>query len=765
MAAPTAAAPTGTKNQLLEIANLLNAAPGVREVLAILRERLPALVSAERVVVWGLDVKNQQLFSILRADRGGSSELRIPRNFGSIAGFCALAKQPINVRNVFDPAELKTINPKLSWDPALDEQFGSRTRQVFTVPIRYERFLLGVLEVANKTAGESFNREDESNLGEICRILGLVLYNQTQVAKQNQPNKFGNLISLGLVSEGQLGEATKLAQNEMREIGSILMEKFAIRKEDLVHSLSVFYNTGFFVWDGTTGVPDELKERVSSDFLLKNICVPIRREAGVVLFAIDDPFDLGKIDNIKVLGLSPRYDFWVGLPDDIRACIKASYGIEETAKGENMDDILADLEANASGEAEEVEGAAPEQDDIQETDSAIVRLANKIVCDAYEKGATDIHIEPRGALRPVQIRFRVDGDCVPGMEIPGSHRNALVSRFKIMSKLDIAEKRLPQDGKIRFKGPMGTIELRVATIPTTNGNEDIVMRILASSKPLPMENLGMSRRNFEETQKLMQKPYGMFLCVGPTGSGKTTTLHSCLGHINTPDMKIWTVEDPVEITQDGLRQVEINRAKKLDFARAMRAFLRADPDVIMVGEMRDGETAGAGIEASLTGHLVVSTLHTNSAPETISRLLDMGLDPFNFADALLGVLAQRLAKTLCGKCKEPYHPTDFEWEELRHLYGEEEFDQAGYKLTPETTLNRPKGCPACGNSGYKGRVGLHELLVTSDELKRLIAKKAAIETIRQQSIAEGMTTLLQDGIWKVLTGRTDAKNVKAVCIK
>jgi type II secretory ATPase GspE/PulE/Tfp pilus assembly ATPase PilB-like protein len=303
------------------------------------------------------------------------------------------------------------------------------------------------------------------------------------------------------------------------------------------------------------------------------------------------------------------------------------------------------------------------------------------------------------------------------MEIPGAHRNALVQRLKIMAKLDISEKRKPQDGKIRFKYSKGVIELRVATIPTTNQNEDVVMRILAASKPLPLDKMGFAERNLSRFKEIVQKPYGICLVVGPTGSGKTTTLHSALGFINTEDMKIWTAEDPVEITQKGLRQVQVQPKIDFTFAAAMRSFLRADPDVIMVGEMRDHETAAIGIEASLTGHLVFSTLHTNSAPETITRLLDMNIDPFNFADALLGILAQRLIRTLCPKCKEAYNPSEEEWDEIMEVYGREWFGSLGIKYSPEYQLYRPKGCPACNNTGYKGRMGVHELLVGTDEIK------------------------------------------------
>ena len=293
-----------------------------------------------------------------------------------------------------------------------------------------------------------------------------------------------------------------------------------------------------------------------------------------------------------------------------------------------------------------------------------------------------------------------------------------------------------------------------------------MLRILAASEPMPLTKMNLSEYNLKHLIEIVGQPYGLILCVGPTGSGKTTTLHSALGHINRPERKIWTAEDPVEITQYGLRQVQVHASIGLTFANCMRSFLRADPDVIMVGEMRDKETASIGIEASLTGHLVFSTLHTNSAPETIVRLLDMGLDAFNFASALLGILAQRLVKTLCKDCKEKYHPSKEEYDELVYEYGDEWFDKKlGVKYSDSLELYKPKGCSKCGNSGYKGRTGIHELLYGSDTIKEYIIGNKSIDIIRDKAIEEGMTTLKQDGIMKVFKGDTDLVQVRKVCIK
>jgi type II secretory ATPase GspE/PulE/Tfp pilus assembly ATPase PilB-like protein len=403
---------------------------------------------------------------------------------------------------------------------------------------------------------------------------------------------------------------------------------------------------------------------------------------------------------------------------------------------------------------------------VTESDSVIMQLVNKIINDAYGRRASDIHVEPNVGRKNVEIRFRVDGDCALYQTVPFSYRAALISRIKIMSNLDITIKRLPQDGKIKFRRSTGDeIELRVATIPTQGGVEDVVMRILAKGETMPIEDMALSPRNYNELVNIISKPYGMILCVGPTGSGKTTTLHAALHHINRPDRKIWTAEDPVEITQYGLRQVQVHPKIGFDFAAAMRAFLRADPDVIMVGEMRDYETAKTGVEASLTGHLVFSTLHTNSAPETIVRLLDMGIDPLNFADALLGILAQRLVRTLCKKCKEQYHPTKEEYDEMAESYGQEEFDKLNIPYNDDFKLYRPKGCEICNNTGYRGRMGIHELLVGTDDIKKLVQKHETVEVMRDKARSEGMTTLLQDGIIKAIKGFTDFKQVRRVCIK
>jgi type II secretory ATPase GspE/PulE/Tfp pilus assembly ATPase PilB-like protein len=506
-----------------------------------------------------------------------------------------------------------------------------------------------------------------------------------------------------------------------------------------------------------TPIPGELLRGLKVPFLKKNCCVPIRKEGSKAIIAIDDPFHLEKVDNIKPLFSGQEVVFHVALKDDIYQFISLFF--QETAEKKGIDDIIGQLEI----EDVEIEEA---QAGVTEEDSAIVQLVNKIILDAYSRNASDIHIEPYPGKKSTEIRFRVDGTCQLYQTVPYHYRAAIVSRLKIMAELDIAERRKPQDGKIKFKKYGGKdVELRVATIPTAGRLEDVVLRLLQAGEPLPLDKIGFSKQNYDNFLGLITQPHGIVFCCGPTGSGKTTTLHSAMGYINNPDIKIWTAEDPVEITQAGLRQVQVHHKIGFDFATAMRSFLRADPDVIMVGEMRDKETTHIGIEASLTGHLVFSTLHTNSAPESITRLLDMGMDPFNFADAILGILAQRLLRTLCQQCKKPYNPARQEYEDLGREYGVEGFKKLNIPYSNDLTLYKASGCSQCHNSGYLGRMGIHELLVGTDEIKKLIQAKAKVDEVRNQAIKDGMTTLKQDGIEKVLAGHTDLLQVRKVCIK
>ncbi|HSF66582.1 MAG TPA: ATPase, T2SS/T4P/T4SS family [Nitrospiraceae bacterium] len=746
------------------ITNQIHAASDLDHILLDLRKEILSIFDAEDLTIFAFDQEKKEIFcKVPHIDN--IEEFRIPITEQSLAGFCAKYLRPVSIADAYNIAELQGIHPSLVHDTSYDKRTGFKTKQVLTYPIVADnKYLMGVLQLFNKKSGARFTRKDEESVAEIAKALGIAFYNLRKVAKKN-PTKFDRLVANNRITQNELDNAIAESRKGVSDLESILIEKYKVPKVEIGKSLAQFHKCPYIEYSERTIVDVELLKNLNVDYLKKNHWMPLKRDRTAIEILTDDPGDLDRVADIKRTFPGLNIRFAISLRRDIAQFLNSATGQGDSGGlrklDENVSDILGELVNEAQEAAAEDTGGG-----LDENDNAIVRLANQIIADAYRQGASDIHVEPYGDKRETLVRFRVDGDCFEYMKIPQSYRRAIVSRLKIMASLDIAERRKPQDGKIKFKlSDSKEIELRVATIPTAGYNEDVVMRLLATSEPLPLDKMGFSDRNLAAIKNIAAKPYGIILCVGPTGSGKTTTLHSVLGFINTPDLKIWTAEDPVEITQYGLRQVQVLPKIDFTFAAAMRAFLRADPDVIMVGEMRDKETAEIGIEASLTGHLVLSTLHTNSSVETVTRLLDMGCDSFSFADAMLGVLAQRLTRRICKDCKEQYVGTAIEYEEIRQGYGPEYWDKLGIPQDNTFRLSRGKGCETCNRTGFKGRVALHELLLGSDRLKRMIQMKARTEEMLKAAIEEGMTTLMQDGVQKVLLGQTTFKEVKAVAIK
>ncbi len=579
-------------------------------------------------------------------------------------------------------------------------------------------------------------------------------------------SKYDYLLREKMVTTDQLQKAFALAKKMNKSVEFVLIEHNKINKAAIAKSFSLFYDTTFRDYDPALTAPVELLSNLKKTFLLNEYWVPMNWDKDGVEVLVDDPRDLNKTDNIRALMKTSRINFTVAIREDIEKYIAQFFdGGSQMAETKSADQTLEDFDLMPDVSFEEEEEEEIEDEGYDEASGKIVKLVDQVIIAAYRKNSSDIHIEPSSISKSTTIRFRLDGVCQEYMKVPNSMVRGIISRVKIMSNLDIAERRLPQDGKIKFRRKgVPTFELRVATLPTQGGFEDVVMRILASAGAMELGEMGMTDRNTKVMKDIIAKPYGLVLAVGPTGSGKTTSLHAILGYINKPGIKIWTAEDPIEITQGGLRQVEVKPKIGLDFARVMRAFLRADPDVIMIGEMRDEETASIGIEASLTGHLVFSTLHTNSAPETITRLLDMGLNPLNFSDAFLGVLAQRLTRRLCKDCMEEYPLTKDEYEMVYVDFGEKYWAQTGIEYSPDLTLFRAVGCDNCSNTGYRGRMGIHELMEGTPKIKLMIKKQANTEMLFAQAMKEGMATLRQDGIMKVFKGLTDMAEVRRVCI-
>src|SRR5687767_12822391 len=725
----------------------------------------------------------QSIISKVKTGLNSFKDLKLPIAEHSIAGYVALAKKTANIKDVYDENELRALNANLRFLQEVDKRTGYRTKQMLVAPILEagSNELIGVIQIINNKAGVPFGALAEEGVSELAQTLAIAFKQRQKptVAK----TKYDYLIADAVLSAGEFELAARQARKKAIDIEQVLADEFQVKIPAIGAALSKFFGVPYEAFKSDRVKPADLLKNLKREYVESNQWVPIDDSKDGLAVMCLDPERIRSSRVAANVFPKARLVYRVTTQKDFKETVNHFYGVDP-ASGMDMGNV-EDMLGAMGDDAGEVIDTESSDEASAAADNELVKLVNKVIIDAYNQGASDIHIEPYPGKAKTEIRFRKDGSLGPYIEVPASYRSAIAARLKIMCDLDISEKRKPQDGKIKFKkfGPLD-IELRVATIPTAGGVEDIVMRILSAGEPMPLERMGFSANNLEKLHHTVAKPYGLFFVCGPTGSGKTTTLHSVLKSLNTPDTKIWTAEDPVEITQKGLRQVQVNKKAGLDFAVIMRSFLRADPDIIMVGEMRDKETTAIGIEASLTGHLVFATLHTNSAPESITRLLDMGMDPFNFSDALLGVLAQRLAKRLCS-CKQTYVPESAELTSFLREYCEELMNTARFKADPkgameavyrdwvkaygnnkgQLTFYKPVGCDRCGGSGFKGRCGLHELLIGSDRLKKAIQEHARVAEVLAICLEEGMRTLKQDGMEKCLTGVTHMKEVRAVCVK
>ena len=689
---------------------------------------------------------------ILASYKGGdpdddeSVEIRVPFSPTSLAGYVALSQRALVIKDVLNSEELTDIHPRLLFDKRFSEAKGWKVKSMIILPIKDE-ILLGVLQLINFEGDREFTKKDLKQ----AMMVSQMLAKQFRSSLQSTQGPYDYLVQKSKITSVELADLQNSVSLYGGSVSRTLMEEFYVEADTIGKSLEHYYRVPYMRYDSEHELPTELLENIGLSYLRSNLWLPVAGDKEEAVILIDDPSDYQRIMEIQGVVNARNYVFRVGLPEHILQYLS---GDAEADMEAGFDEVFSTI-----GEQNTVEIDANDEEDEHEehlaATSGIIQLVNRIIAEADRLGASDIHIEPGREQIPGGVRIRVDGICRDLLKIPNEHVSALIARIKVISRLDISEKRLPQDGKCKLKVRGKKLELRVATVPTVMG-ESAVLRLLAAGSAMPLERLNLSKANYDNIVELSASPHGLFLVVGPTGSGKTTTLHGVLGYINKPDRKIWTAEDPVEITQPGLQQVQM--MPKIDFtftfATAMRAFLRADPDVILIGEMRDHETASIGVEASLTGHLVLSTLHTNSAAETITRLLDLGLDPVNFSDALLGVLAQRLMRTLCRKCKQPYKPNKKELDHLIDSYGRDEFQELDIDLN-KVELSGPVGCDNCGGTGYKGRTGIHELLVGSTEMKTLMYNKGDLSSLREQAKKDGMRTMKQDAIEKIFQGSSD----------
>jgi len=766
--------------QLQQITELIREANDLEEVMREVSPAICKLFNADRLTLYGLDEDRKNIISKFKSGLASKREIKLPISAQSIAGYAALSHSLLNLADVYDTAALTQIHPDLKFLQEVDRRTGYHTREMLVAPIIENGELYGVLQIINNLGKQAFDDLVVEGVQHLCKALAVTFHYislDSLSRRRIYTSKYSGLVIDGILTAEELQKCVQDAREAREPVERLLINRYQVSAAQIGSSLSKFFGVRYQPFNPGSIRSEMMHSVIKREFVNEQGWLPLEESPdGLVILCLDPEATRGARLVPQVFPRHGKFDYRVTTQLEFEQTLDLLFEIHTGS----IDQLLADL-----GDTQEEEPANDSVLESAASDNELVKFVNKVIVDAYHQRASDIHVEPLPGKAKTGIRFRVDGTLLPYIEVPANFRQALVTRLKIMCDLDIAERRKPQDGKIKFKkfGPLD-IELRVATIPSAGGVEDVVMRILAGGEPIPLENLGLSPNNRKRLDSVISKPYGLFYVCGPTGSGKTTTLHSILKILNTSESKIWTAEDPVEITQRGLRQVQINRKAGIDFAMLMRAFLRADPDIIMVGESRDHETVAMGIEASLTGHLVFSTLHTNSAPESIVRLLDMGMDPFNFSDALLGILAQRLAKKLCGECKEGYFPDDAEThafveeyvEELRNTQawqldkdGENKKLMASWLLESEDggrlRFYRAVGCDKCNQSGYKGRLGLHELLVANDQIKKLVQERARVSEIFAAAVESGMRTLKMDGMEKVLLGLTDLRQVRAVCIK
>ncbi|MFN7711644.1 MAG: ATPase, T2SS/T4P/T4SS family [Curvibacter sp.] len=767
--------------QLKRVVLRIHETENVEQIMLEVSPEICKLFNADRLTLYAISDDETSIISKIKTGLTSSRELKLPISPQSIAGYVALSRKLLNLQDVYDKEALRQIHPQLTFLKEVDKRSGYRTKQMLVSPIIEGGNLYGVLQVINNKADQPFSELDVKGVVQVCKTLATAIRTRSQ--KNDEPQrvrttKYGGLVADGVITGTELQDCVQEARNEGQPVEHLLMSRHRLTPPQIGPSLAKFFGVPYEPFNAGRIRSEMLHGSLKREFIEGQGWIPLEESPeGLVIMCLDPEATRGARVVPQVFPRNHKFAYRVTTRTEFDQTLEQLFGA--ASDGTSIDQLLADMGGPLGGDED--------NDDYLESaaaDNELVKFVNKVIIDAYNQKVSDIHIDPMPGKLKTGIRFRIDGTLVPYIEVPAHFRQAMVTRLKIMCDLDISERRKPQDGKIKFKkyGPLD-IELRVATIPSAGGVEDVVMRILASGEPIPLEKLGLTPHNRENLEKTVSKPYGLFYVCGPTGSGKTTTLHSVLKFLNTPETKIWTAEDPVEITQKGLRQVQINKKAGIDFALVMRAFLRADPDIIMVGESRDKETVSMGVEASLTGHLVFSTLHTNSAPESITRLLDMGMDPFNFADALLGILAQRLAKRLCD-CKQHYTPSTSEVNSFISEYADElrntpawkaDFSGEAQKLYEDWVINygvdgklrfyKPVGCEKCNNSGYKGRLGLHELLIADDRVKKLIQGRARVAEIFAAAVEGGMRTLKMDGMEKIMLGMTDLKQVRQVCIK
>lgn len=727
-----------------EVVQQLQGADQFLNVYPDIEHKLRVLLKSERVIVYKRGRHRRELSAYAQNKCGTSQEIRLDFSPDSIAGYVALAQKPVCVRDVTNPEALTKIHPSLCNDEKGDRLLGFKTRSTMAVPIFHGAILIGVMQLINRREGR-FSPSEYKKLKVFADMLGNHFYEELGVTE----GPYDFLVQQDLLTPTELELHTERERATGVSVGYALLAEGKIPRETIGRSLASFYQVPFASLNFNARIPSKLIAEINPNYIKRQGWIPIAEDGKEVTILIDDPSDSDKNLTIENLFRGRKVKMLLMLREEIAEI--AERALEDNGAGSSLEQLTH----LAASEVSEQDAEANEFG-MESRDSNVVRLIDRLIDEAYGRRASDIHIQPAPSGKMARILFRIDGVCRQITCVPQKLIRPLVSRLKVICSMDLAERRLPQDGRCTMRVRNQEVEIRAAVIPNATGLETAVLRLQASSEAMHIFGLDLSPCNLQAVQSLLRKKHGLILVVGPTGSGKTTTLHSLTGQLNDGEKVIWTVEDPVEISQPGLQQVGVNSKTGLSFGMALRSFLRADPDVILVGEMRDKETAEIAVHASMTGHLVMSSLHANSAAETINRLRSLGIPGYDLADSLRGIVSQRLLRTPCQKCATTGLPEPQDQAFLENLVTAEQLNP----LPSNFELTKGQGCNQCDGTGYSGRIGIQEVLTVDRQVNELILKNASSHKIVDAAADSGYQSLVQDGVDKLFAGRIDIDELK-----
>ncbi len=757
-----------------------------------LTDSLKSIFGCESATLFSYDSSKKELYS--QSFRSQSSEeIRLKISMDNLAGYVAATGKPLNISDVHSSEELKSHHKNLEYDATWEDKLGFKTRSAMLIPLPHKNKLVGVMEVVNKNDGSPFLESDFIRAKAIALVMGLALYkleernrSKNNTAPQNgsqeeapekvpeeissadcleepadsKPTKFSYLIEKGFLTNDELVQMTQKSQETGSEIENLLVKELYLRPLDIGKSLESFYYIPYTGYEKSAAKPDLAGVEIDVDTLRKQNWVPLKNEDDGMMVLINDPTDKNSVETIKQTFANKNIEFRVGLKMEIQEYIDGFYQIEEPQNNPETQNLPEDKTLELVIE-EEIKTKAPE-DQVIMPDSRN-KFFDEMLSIAIRQDVTDIHIEPGMEGKNLLIRLRKDNACRVFEEVPSSAQKEIIDHLKKLAKLDATVNQLPQNGKFIWSLGSNKYELSVVVFPTIGNLEDAMIRISQIGKPvpsfMPMTQMEFSDPNLDKIMSRIHAGKGMILVTGPEGTGKTTSLHAFLGQLNTPEKKIVTAESPVDIVQNGLRQIQINDEIGLNFSFAVETFLLGNPDIIMIGEIKDSETLKLGIEAA-QDRLIFSSLDAKSTMDAIRKMRDMNFEPTQFADAFLLIMAQKLVPSLCDYCKEDYHPTQEEFEMLEKFYGDSNFADLGFQYNDNLTLKKAVGCKQCIFTGYSGKIALQEVLERTPELNRLIAEKASMEEIHNQALKDGMITLNQDGIYKIMNGDCDFKKIQ-----